>query len=315
MIFNKNRYRKPVRLKSGGTIGVFTPSEPLTESRLSRVESGIEFLESAGFSVDRAANYDENRYYMAGSVAQRLADFHSLLRKGEIHAMMASWGGKSAIQLLRHIDYERIRESRIPICAFSDGGVLLNAIVAQSKLICFYGPNVVGKLDETSYGQLEQISSKPLVKGSDLLAEDVATECIVPGKAKGVLFGGNLSTYITGISGTRFSPLPEEGIFFCESGSKTSQGLDSLLTALTLTPEFTRIKGMIIGHINIKRDEKWGDRTLIEIVRSVFGDGFPIVHAPVFGHAKLPNPMFPLGCRAELDSEKGRLVLLEGPLR
>jgi muramoyltetrapeptide carboxypeptidase len=228
---------------------------------------------------------------------------------------MASWGGKSAAQLLRFLDYQLFRTARKPICAFSDGCVILNAVTAMTGLVTFYGPNVVGKLDESNYGDLCQFTQGSLHAGATISLQAQDTSILRGGIAEGVLVGGNLSSYVISVIGSRFAPPFSDCILFWESGPKSAQELDLLLTAVRNSAQYPTIRAMLIGDAPLTDDSKWRNRMLLEIVADVFSDcSFPILYAPIFGHRHLSNPAIPIGCPARLDTERAELTLTQTPL-
>ena len=309
---NSTRILKPTPLKEGATIGIFSPSEPLTEERLRMVENGAAILRSNGFNVKFASNYDSRNYYMAGLIEQRLNDIHQLLIDPEVDALITSWGGKSCCQLLPFLDYSLIRKALKPVMGFSDGGVIVNAILAKAGLVSFYGPNVVGKLNATQYADLRSLKEDGLKIGTNLLENCPENEALIPGSAEGILVGGNLSTFVNAIAGTIYEPTFSSMILLLESGPKTSQELDTLFWGLRLNSCIRRIKGIVIGDCEIKNDSKWGNRPLNDILLYIFKDlNIPILRAPFFGHKDLANPIFPLGCAVKLDVKKGLLILNE----
>ncbi|MFH1865095.1 MAG: LD-carboxypeptidase [Candidatus Eisenbacteria bacterium] len=306
--------QKPLALEAGATLGVFTPSEPLTEDRRQMVAEGVRILEDAVFKVKTGRRYEARSHHTAGSPLERVADVHELLADDDVRALITSWGGKSCCQLLPLIDYGAFRKCRKPLIGFSDGGVLVNAIVAKAGLVSFYGPNVVGKLSHSMYADLRQLLSGRLRAGTNLLADATGepSSCVLsPGAAEGHLVGGNLSTFSDAIMGTDYAPPFEDWILIWESGPRTSQALDTLLWSVKLSCDSHRIRGMVIGDCRLKEDARWGTQSLREIVSSVFGDDVPILHAPVFGHRDLPNPAFPIGSRVVLDTSATSLVLEE----
>lgn len=307
---------KPTALNNGATIGVFSPSEPISDKRMLMVEEGAEILRSNGFKVKFSKNYDAKENYMAGTIEQRIDDIHQLIADPDINAIITSWGGKSCCQLLPFLDYDLFRKSLKPVMGFSDGGVIVNALLSKSGIISFYGPNVVGKLNQSRYSNLRTLKDGGLINGSDLFELCSEQEVLFHGNAEGILVGGNLSTFVNSIAGTEYEPAFDSMILLLESGPKTSQELDTLLCSLRLTTCMQRVKGIVIGDCDIKNDNKWGNKSLKEIVTSVFKPlSIPILQAPFFGHKDLANPIFPLGCRVKLDTEKGSLILEENAVK
>ena len=301
------------RLRPGSTIGIFTPSEPLTAERVERVRSGAEILVRAGFKVQFSQHWRERSAYSAGSIDQRLSDINELLNDDKVDALVAAWGGKSASQLLTGLDFELIRNKAKPICAFSDGCAILNAVTGSTGLVTFYGPNVVGKLDESAYSDLNALMKGGLSAGSTISLANSGTRVLQPGDAEGILIGGNLNSYLNMLSGSAFEPISSDCLLFFESGQKTAQAYDLLFTALRNSRHYSSIRGLILGDLPLSDDPKWGSRAIPDIVSDIFDNAFPILHAPIFGHRKLPNPVFPIGCRAVLSTKEANLALIDNP--
>ena len=144
----------PYRLRHGDPIGIYSPSEPITEERLPRFNKGISVLSSHGYTVKYGDNVFKQNAYMAGTIKERINDINMLLSNNNVKAIMTSWGGKSCNQLLPYLDYGLIAKQRKPIMGFSDGCVLLNSITYKTGLITFHGPNVAGKLYETKHSDM-----------------------------------------------------------------------------------------------------------------------------------------------------------------
>lgn len=306
---------KPRRLRPGERIGVFSPSEPITESRLARLRKGMSVLEGYDFNVKLASNALAQRTYAAGSVRERVDDIHELLREQEVRALMASWGGKSANQLLEHLDYELIRTAKKPIMGFSDVCVLLNAITAQTGLITFHGPNVVGKLFETKHADLALVTSAFGSTRENVLGaiENVPYRIIRAGEGKGRLFGGNLSTFVLGCLGTKFMPDFHPGILFWESATERIQIVDQFLTCLRNAGVFSKLMGMVIGSFYGDEPSDYKSRDPFDMVcEKIDGYTFPVIYCPTFGHpSHLENPLFPIGALCELSTTQMKLTLLE----
>lgn len=303
------------RLNHNARIGIFSPSEPVTETRRPRLDEGIKILHNNGFGTKFSRHAFSLRAYMAGSVQERVNDIWELALDQEVHALMASWGGKSCNQLLPYIDYRNLLEARKPILAFSDGCVLLNAITAQTGLITFHGPNVAGKLSETKHADLSILTYDFREKRINLLGDPTKTETRVlrPGNSKGRLFGGNLSTFVLGVVGSKFIPQFEEGILFWESVEHTPQIVDEYLVCLRNAGVFEKLTGMIIGDFIYPDTVTYKTRDPFEMISDIVaGYKFPVVYCRTFGHPpQLENPTIPIGAMCELDTNSMFLRLME----
>jgi muramoyltetrapeptide carboxypeptidase len=297
---------KPKALKKDDMIGIFSPSEPLTPERRVRVERGANIIHSLGYSTVYSENMFNSHYYMAGKPEDRISDFNDLIRNIEVKAIMMSWGGKSANQLMNLLDYELIAENPKAIFGFSDTTNLINAIHAMTGLVTFHGPNVVGKLDELPDSSLHFFDLMIEHGFVGPLNSRIPPKSLRDGVAQGRLIGGNLSCFILGLMGTPYQPDFRDAIFFWEAGSRSPQEIDQFLTYLKLAGVFAEISGMIIGHVSECRDKRdWGSREIEDVVVSTAEDfDFPIMVFPAFGHGDVENITLPIGCRCKLDSRK-----------
>jgi muramoyltetrapeptide carboxypeptidase len=304
-----------LKLNANATIGIFSPSEPIVESRKARFERGISILESYGYQTKLGNNCLKIANYTAGSISQRLEDIHDLVKDPEVNALVASWGGKSCNQLIRHLDFEEILKQKKPIMGFSDGCVLLNSITANTGLVTFHGPNVVGKLHETRHASLEILRDPNSRYNLNLLGGTSSEryEVVKGGVATGCLFGGNLSTFVLGIV-CSYIPIDyyKDGIFFWEEASMPPQIIDQYLTALKNIGILDGISGMIIGDFISEDELSWKRADAFSVMRSILSEyDYPILYAPTFGHAPLENPILPIGAEVSLDANSAKLSLLK----
>lgn len=301
-------------IQKGDAFGIFSPSEPITDERKTRLDRGIRILQDRGFLTVLSPNAFAQSAYTAGTVDERVDDFHQLLKDDKVAALLASWGGKSCNQLLDKVDYELVRKYRKPVFAFSDGCVLLNALAAQSELFTFHGPNVAGKLFETQHADFSLLG-KESESRLNLLGnvQHAPTRVIRSGKSQGRLFGGNLSTFVLGLVGSPYMPAWNPSLFFWESASETPQIVHQHLTCLRNAGVFDRVTGMIIGSFIVEEPSEYKKRDPFEMIIDAVGDyQFPILYCPTFGHpSHLENPILPIGAMCQLDSDLRSLILLE----
>lgn len=300
------------KISDSATIGIFSPSEPIVEERRNRFMSGVSMLEGYGFTVKFSDNCFNAESFMAGTIEERTDDIHQLIRDDEVDLLLASWGGKGCNQLVRYLDYDLISRSRKAILGFSDPCVISNNITAKTGLVTFYGPNVVGKLDETSHSDLKILKNGAV--GINLLGTDV-DECkpIIEGKASGKLIGGNLSTFVLGVLCTDIDLIYYKGaILFWEDLGNPPQIITQYLTALDNAGVLSVLSGMVIGQFKSKDKKAWKDMDCYESISRIVGKyNYPVLYHKSFGHSHLENPIFPIGALCEIDTTKPALTLKE----
>jgi len=309
---NKNNIIEVNAIDKEVTIGIFSPSEPVINKRIEKFNAGINLLHENGFKTKLSKNVFAHTNYTAGDVKTRINDIHDLLDDDNVDILLSSWGGKGCSQLLKYLDYEKIKIAKKPILGFSDPCVLTNYISATTGLVTFYGPNVVGKLDQTSH--LDFTILKPnLPKDYNILGniDCVNSKIIFGGKATGKLFGGNLSTFVLGaVSSDIPRSFFDDGIFFWEELNMPIQIIDQYMTALKNMGIIDNLKGMVIGHFLCEEEKEWKKTEPFEAINNMFKKyNFPIIYSPTFGHIKLENPIFPIGALCTLDTSKKSLTL------
>lgn len=289
-------------------MGIFSPSEPVTPERQERMRPSLDLL-ARNFEPRFASHAFEMTYYQAGSRDQRLEDFHELLDDPSVDCLLGSWGGKSANQMIRGLPYDRIASARKPIVGFSDVCVILNAITAQTGLITFCGPNIAGKLNESDHWDLDLLrGANPPPFGRTAAG---CFETIRGGRAEGVLYGGNLTTFVLGLAGSGWMASMDEIVFFWESGSEPPQILDQHLTCLENCGFMDRVVAMVVGDATYEETASYKDRPLNDLLMDV-GErfGIPVARIPNFGHHKLENPAIPIGASVAVDADRRSVSLL-----
>lgn len=294
----------PAALNDGATLGLFSPSEPIVGTRPERLRASLDLLTSHGFRVKYADKVFSEEHYQAGSPRERLADIDQLLADDEVRGLLATWGGKSCNQLVPHLNYAKFAAARKPVIGFSDVCVLLNAISYKTGLVTYHGPNIAGKMNETSHADLGGLRADGQNEVTNVFGNSAPSqwEVIRGGSGSGRLIGGNLSTFVLGCIGLPEVHTPEPKIFFWESASEPPQIIDQYLHALVVSGFFDSCAGMVVGQ-TLYKEEPRKDRALPDLLLSAFeGSTFPIVQCPTFGHSAVENSIVPIGAVCELDA-------------
>jgi len=126
----------------------------------------------------------------------------------------------------------------------------------------------------------------------------------VPGRAEGVLVGGNLALLAAGIA-TADSQPAADSIAFLEDIGEELYRVDRLLTQLLRAGWFDGVRGIALGQFT--------DCGSAESLRYLFLDRLAPLDVPVLwdlptGHVD-PNLAFAFGVPAVLDADAGTLVL------
>jgi muramoyltetrapeptide carboxypeptidase len=311
---------KPNRLKKGDLIQLVTPASPASEEKIQRAISN---LEGQGFRVKYSDAIRLRNGHLAGTDAERLADFHAAFKDKEVKGVWCVRGGYGCTRILPQLDYKLIRQNPKVLIGYSDVTALLNSIYQRAGLVGFHGP--VGATPFTEYNvmhlnqtllegktpQLITLSQKNLEKED----ADYQPVIIKNGKAQGVLVGGNLCLLATMV-GTPFQVNFKDKLVFMEDVGEKPYRIDRMLTQLLQSSNLHQAKGIILGIFDdcLPKNEEYS-MTLINTLKDRLEHlGIPILYGFSFGHIQ-NMCTFPIGIEAALDTEKMEVTLLESGVK
>ena len=320
------------------TIGVFSPSSPISATIPIRYERGIQYLQSKGYKIVNGKLCGKKDSYRSGTIHERAEEFNDLLHNEEIDILMAAIGGNNTNSILPYIDYEYLKHHPKVIIGYSDVTALLLAIYQKTGLVTFYGPAAAASFGEfppfvdwtfanfdsmmKSQIEIPYYYQKPLFWTDEFI--DWGTQdhgktqyendwiCVQPGVCCGRLIGGNLNT-MEGFWGTEYMPQIREGdILFIEDSLKDACTIERSFSLLKLAGVFSRISGIILGK-HEKFDDNGTGRKPYEILMEVLGNSsIPILADFDCCHTH-PMMTMPIGCQVRLDAENKIVTLLESP--
>lgn len=324
-----------MKLKKGDTIGIFSPSTPITAITTERFLRGKKYLEDRGFKVLEGNLTGKKEFYRSGTIRERAEELNELIRNREVKCIMSTIGGMNSNSLLPYIDYESLKKNPKIIIGYSDVTALLLGIYAKTGLTTYYGPALVA-----SFGEFPPFVDETFKYFKDILISDTKLpyEYIAPkywtdeyidwnlqdrskekyenqlitvkkGRVQGRLIGGNLNT-MEGIWGSPYMPEIKEGdILFIEDSLKDIATLERSFSLLKINGIFEKIGGLILGK-HEKFDDMGSGRKPYEVLEEVLGEyNFPFLAEFDCSHT---HPMFtlPIGKKILLDATEKRVFLL-----
>ena len=323
-------------LKKGDSIGVFSPSSPITKKSPNRTKRAIEYLEDKGFKVVKGSLTGKSDFYRSGSIKERVEELNSLIRNPNIRCIMSTIGGMNSNSLLPYIDYEAFKKDSKIIIGYSDVTAILLGIYAKTGISTYYGPALVASL-----GELEPYVSETYKYFKNILMDEIQYpyEVKMPkfwtdeyinwesqdrfktpignslitvndGVCEGRLIGGNLNTMM-GIWGTEYMPEIKKGdILFIEDSLKDCATIERSFSLLKLSGVFDKISGIILGKHELFNDNGTG-RKPYEILLEVMGyDKIPFLADFDCCHTH-PMLTMPIGCKVKLDATNKQIFIIE----
>ncbi len=308
--------RKPARLRPGATVGLIAPGSPIAEEKYTKTLASVAAL---GFRIKEGQHTRAARGYLAGTDEQRLSDLHAAFADPEVEAVWCIRGGYGGTRLLPHLDYELIRRNPKPFIGYSDITALHLAIYERSGLVCFHGPVAASDFPDDTWQYFRDVLVEPVAghfmalpaAEAVLSGEEFRPFVINAGRAEGLLTGGNLSL-LAALAGTPYQPSYKDKLVFIEDIGEQPYRIDRMLYQLEQSSDLAQAAGIVLGVFNDCNPKGSAPSlTLVETLTDFFTRWkMPVAYGFPFGHV-LHQATLPYGILAELDTEKGRLTLLE----
>lgn len=308
----------PRRLRPGATLGVVAPSSPLYDR--SDVARATAVLATLGFRVKEGAHTRDRHGYLAGRDDARARDFMDVWLDPAVDGVICLRGGYGSARLVDRLDWDAIRSRPKVFVGFSDITALHAAFARRAGLVTFYGPMMVSlartQLPERNVEGLRRAiaGDKPIGQVAPR-PDDPYVETLVGGSAEGEMAGGCLQL-LANLVGTPDQPDWRGKIVFLEDVDEEPYRLDANLTQLIRAGMFDGVAGLVISeHAGCgPRDYKPAfpstlslEDLLDELIKPL---GIPAIYNLPLGHGNYLTTL-PLGVRARLDADAGRLEILE----
>jgi muramoyltetrapeptide carboxypeptidase len=244
--------------------------------------------------------------FLAGPDEDRLRDLQAAFDDPEVDGVWALRGGYGTMRIVDRLDLRRQLRDPIPFVGFSDN-TTLHVRHRTLGVVSFYGPHPGGDFPPETEAAFRSVLFSPAPEGPLPVAPDgPPPRTLVPGVARGRLFGGNLATLAALCGGP--DRLDARGrILLLEDVGEPAYRVDRMLTQLERAGALDGVSGLAFGRFTDCPDGE------VEAVAGVLQDmasriGVPAVADLPFGHVS-HNCTLPIGGAAVLDAEGGALVL------
>ncbi len=303
----------PRTLHPGATIGILSPSSPVSAEVVAR---GSALWKERGYRVvvaEHALDTHPHNSYLAGQDEARASDLNAFFAREDIDAIHCAGGGYGSMRLLDKLDWEQIRQNPKVFIGYSDITSLHIAIARKAGFVTFHGAMLATLLRsrEEIRSVFWQMLEDPRPFGT-LPTRDLKIETLVPGTVEGRLMGGCL-TLLAHACGSPYAPDLRGKIVLIEDVGEAVYRLDRYLTQLWNAGHLQKAAGFVIGSVtNWRKNEENPERNTPENLWHDFFTalGKPTIYGFPFGHEA--NPLIlPLGVKARLDANTATLTLLE----
>ncbi|WP_432017923.1 S66 peptidase family protein [Streptomyces sp. 1222.5] len=302
---------RPARLAPGARVAVVAPSGPVPEERL---QAGLDVLR--GWDLDPVvAPHVLNRHrdfgYLAGTDADRAADFQNAWCDPAVDAVLCARGGYGVQRMVDLLDWEAMRAAGPKVfVGFSDITVLHEAFATRLGLATLHGPMAAG-IDFVKNTRAQEHLRATLFAPETVRTIASGGTALVPGRARGVTLGGCLCLLAAELGTPHARASAAGGLLCLEDVGEETYRLDRYLTQLLRAGWLDGVRGVLLG--------SWENCAEYTEVRPLLADrlgalGVPVVEDFGFGHCAGALTI-PFGATAELDAGAATLTLDRPALR
>lgn len=301
---------RPRMLRQGDMVRLVSPAGP---ANATLVERGAQLLTEWGLRVEYGPHALDRNGFLAGADADRLADLNGALADPQVRGVICTRGGYGAQRIVDQIDAAAVLRDPKPVVGFSDITALQSALWRVARLATIHGPMAQWNDARTGPESAEGLRSALMTTAPVTVTRnpaDVGGDVEVPGRATGVLLGGNL-TLLDETLGTRDFPRLQGAILFFEEVGEAPYRIDRMLTHLRRAGVLTGLAGIALGQF-VDCNGPAGTQTVSDVLRDrVATLGVPLLAGLPLGHGN-GQLTVPLGVPATVDTAAGTLTVQAG---
>ncbi|GAA3734861.1 muramoyltetrapeptide carboxypeptidase [Spinactinospora alkalitolerans] len=304
---------RPPRLRPGDRVSVVAPCGPVPAGLL---DAACDIVRGWGLEPVLAPHVLDRHPtlpHLAGLDAERARDLQEAWLDPGTSAVLCARGGDGAHRTVDLLDFAAMRQA--PPKAFvgySDVTALHEAFAEELGLATLHGPVLATEEFTGDARTAEELRATLFEPESRLKLTSPTARTLVPGTARGVTVGGNLSLLNDGLATPHSRPSAAGAVLLLEDVAEDVSRIDRMLTQLLRTGWMAGVAGIALG--------SWRRCTPDpEVIRELVLDrlaplGVPVVWEFGFGHC--PSQLtVPLGAMATLDADAATLTLDEPALR
>lgn len=231
----------------------------------------------------------------AGTIRHRVADLQQALDDDEAKVILCSRGGYGAVHLMDKLDFGRFERHPKWLVGFSDI-TALHCYLQQQGFASIHGP-MAKHLTLEPEDDPSTLKLKDLLFGKAFASRKLYSYTCNghplnhPGKAEGILRGGNLSVYY-GLRGTRYDiPVPGT-ILFLEDVGERPHSVERMMYNLKLGGVLEQLSGLIIGQFTEYEDHGNLGKQLMGAIADIVREyRFPVCFDFSTGHIRDNYPL------------------------
>lgn len=272
----------PPYLKKGDTIGIVCPAGYMPKEKM---KACLQVLQSNwGYKVKEGKTLGSGDNYFSGSDQERLDDLQEMLDDPTVKAVLCARGGYGVGRIIDGINFKHFRKHPKWLIGFSDITVLHSHIHTLYQIASLHAPMAAAFQNDGNKNEYVQSLQKALTGKKGNYGSSVHP-FNHPGKATGVLVGGNLAL-VSHLVGTKSDLHTKGKILFLEDVGEQLYNIDRMLFQLKRSGKLDKLAGLVIGGFTDCKDtDRPFGKTAYEIIHDLVKEykypvcfGFPVSH-------------------------------------
>jgi muramoyltetrapeptide carboxypeptidase len=247
--------------------------------------------------------------YLAGTDEQRADDINAAFSDNKIKALFFIRGGYGMQRVLPLLDYNLLRRNPKIIAGYSDITALHTVLNQLCGFVTYHAPMAATELCRSNNDYtLRSFTNNLFSNGTTYLKnpDGMALHTVFPGKASGLLTGGNLSVVVSSI-GTPFEIDTRDKILFLEDIQESPYRIDRMMLQLKYARKFRDCSGLLLGSFSPENLD-----SLEAVIHDILlPEKKPLLAGLACGHC-LPTMTLPMGANVYMDSNRKIVRFLRG---
>jgi muramoyltetrapeptide carboxypeptidase len=272
----------PPYLSKGDLVGIVCPAGFMPVDNVSECVRVL--FENWGLHARVGKTVGSQYHYFSGTDEERLADLQEMLDDPSVKAILCGRGGYGTGRIIDKVNFKKFTKHPKWIIGFSDITILHSHILSRYNIASVHGP-MANAFNNEGYLNEYVKSLRGVITGKKAVYTSSCHPLNQPGKAIGILVGGNLAL-VAHLIGTPSDINTKGRILFLEDVGEYLYNIDRMLYQLKRSGKLAGLAGLILGGFtDIKDTQTPFGKTAEEIIHDLVKEyrfpvcyGFPVSH-------------------------------------